>query len=114
MKASIIEKFIENITQGKREHFERFYKIFSARGFLLELDRKSGKVRLSDDSHREDGEFLEMLQNIHFKRCIINHIKTLLTNRKMRILPEIAMCILTISIQNYLIYIITGMLPYYR
>ncbi|UJS18991.1 MAG: hypothetical protein L3J17_08040 [Candidatus Jettenia sp.] len=68
MKASIIEKFIENITQGKREHFERFYKIFSARGFLLELDRNSGKVRLSDDSHREDGEFLEMLQNIHYKK----------------------------------------------
>lgn len=68
MKASIIEKFIENITQDKREHLERFYEIFSARGFLLELDRDSGKVRLSNDSHREDGEFLEMLQNIHYKK----------------------------------------------
>lgn len=68
MKTSIIEKFIEQLTQNKHEHLDRFYEIFSARGFLLELDRNHEKVRLSNRSHREDGEFLEALQNIHYKK----------------------------------------------
>lgn len=68
MNTSLIEKFTEKITYGKKEHLERFYEIFSARGFLLELDRDSGKIRLSDDSHREDGEFLEVLRNIDYKK----------------------------------------------
>ncbi|MEP9410513.1 MAG: hypothetical protein HRF42_03780 [Candidatus Brocadia sp.] len=68
MRAAIIEKFIEEITQGKKGHFERFYEIFSARGFSLELDSNSGKVWLSNDSHREDGEFLEALQDTNYKK----------------------------------------------
>ncbi len=64
----MIEKFIEKITHGQKEHPERFYEIFSARGFFLEFDRGSGKVRLSDDSHPEDGEFLEMLQSADYKK----------------------------------------------
>lgn len=56
------------MTQGKKDHFERFYEIFSARGFFLELDRNSGKLRLSNDSHGEDGEFLEALQDIDYKK----------------------------------------------
>lgn len=68
METSIVEKFVEKITCGKNEHVERFYEIFSARGFLLEFAKDSGKVWLSDESHREDGEFLEMLQNVHYKK----------------------------------------------
>ncbi len=68
MKTSIIEKFVEKITHGKKEYVERFCVIFSARGFLLEKDGDSGKVRLSNDSHRDDGEFLEILQNIDYKK----------------------------------------------
>lgn len=68
MEASIIEKFVEKITRGRKESPDRFYEIFSARGFLLDLNGSSGKVRLSEDSHAEDGEFLEMLQNIHYKK----------------------------------------------
>jgi len=68
MEASIIEKFVEKITRGRKERPDRFYEIFSARGFLLDLDGSSGKVRLSENSHAEDGEFLEMLQNIHYKK----------------------------------------------
>ncbi|MDO8743474.1 MAG: hypothetical protein Q7J76_00010, partial [Candidatus Brocadiaceae bacterium] len=68
VETSIIEKFVEQITHGKKEHFKRFCEIFSARGFLLDLDGSSGKVRLSDDSHAEDGEFLEMLQNSNYKK----------------------------------------------
>lgn len=68
MNTSLVDKFVEKITQGKKEHADRFYEIFSARGFLLELDRSSGKVRLNDDSHGEDGEFLEILQDIHYKK----------------------------------------------
>lgn len=68
MDTSLIEVFIEKITDGKKEQFERFYEIFSARGFLLECDRSSGHVRLAEDSHREDGEFLEALQHIDYKK----------------------------------------------
>lgn len=68
MESPIIEQFIDKITHGQKEHPERFYEIFSARGFFLEFDRDSGKVRLSDDSHPEDGEFLEMLQNREYKK----------------------------------------------
>lgn len=63
-----IEKFIEKITHGKKEYFGRFYEIFSARGFFLELDDSSGKIRLHGDSHDEDGEFLEVLQNADYKK----------------------------------------------
>src|SRR3989339_1163620 len=68
MDKSIVEKFVEKITHGKSERTDRFYEIFSARGFLLELDGLSGKVQLSDDSHSEDGEFLEMLKNSNYKK----------------------------------------------
>ena len=68
VETSIVGKFVEKITHGKKEHFKRFYEIFSARGFLLDLDGSSGKVRLSEDSHSEDGEFLEMVQNIDYKK----------------------------------------------
>ncbi|MBM4055722.1 MAG: hypothetical protein FJ264_13880 [Planctomycetes bacterium] len=67
-KTSLIEKFVEEITRGKNEHAGRFYEIFSARGFSLEFDDTTGKVRLSDNSHSEDGEFLEVLQNIGYKQ----------------------------------------------
>jgi hypothetical protein len=67
METSIVEKFIEKITNGKTKHHDRFYEIFSARGFLLEIDSSSGKVRLSDESHIDDCEFLEILQNINYK-----------------------------------------------
>ena len=68
MNTSLIEKFIEKITHGKKEHGDRFYEIFSARGFLLELDGSAGIVRLAGDSHREDGEFLEVLQHRDYKK----------------------------------------------
>jgi hypothetical protein len=68
METSLIEKFIERITSGKKTHAERFYEIFSARGFLLELDNNSWKVRLSNDSHPDDREFMEMLQHINYKK----------------------------------------------
>lgn len=68
MNISLIEKFIEKITHGKKEPLDRFYEIFSARGFLLELDRSSGIVRLTGDSHRDDGEFLEVLQRSDYKK----------------------------------------------
>ncbi|MCF6147439.1 MAG: hypothetical protein E3K37_02150 [Candidatus Kuenenia sp.] len=67
-KISLIEKFIEEIISGKKERMERFYEIFSARGFSLELEDTTGNVRLSDESHGEDGEFLEILQNIGYKK----------------------------------------------
>lgn len=68
METSVIENFVEKIIHDKGERTDRFYKIFSARGFFLDLDGSSGKVRLSEDSHSEDGEFLEMLQNIDYKK----------------------------------------------
>ncbi|MFQ5687731.1 MAG: hypothetical protein ACE5GV_13835, partial [Candidatus Scalindua sp.] len=68
MKTSIVEKFIKRITNGKSKHHGRFYEIFSARGFLLEVDSGSGKVRISDESHADDCEFLEILQNINYKK----------------------------------------------
>jgi len=67
MKTSIVEKFIEKVTAGKSKLPDRFYEIFSARGFLLEIDSSSGKVRLSNESHIDDCEFLEILQNINYK-----------------------------------------------
>ena len=65
----MIEQFIDKITHGQKDHPERFYEIFSARGFLLEFDRNAGIVRLSNDSHPEDGEFLEMLQDVNYKKA---------------------------------------------
>jgi hypothetical protein len=68
MKETIIERFIEKVTDGKSKHSDRFYEIFSARGFLLESDSSSGIVRLSQESHLDDSEFLEVLQNINYKK----------------------------------------------
>ena len=68
MNTEIIEQFIEKVTNGKSRHSDRFYEIFSARGFLLDIDDSTGKVRLSTESHIEDCEFLEILQNINYKK----------------------------------------------
>ena len=67
MNETIIEKFVENVTDGKSRHADRFYEIFSSRGFLLERDSDSETVRLSQESHLDDCEFLEVLQNIDYK-----------------------------------------------
>jgi hypothetical protein len=67
MNESIIEKFIEKITDGKSKYSDRFYEIFTARGFLLERNSGSETVRLSRESHVDDCEFLEILQNINYK-----------------------------------------------
>ncbi len=68
MNAEIIEQFIEKVTNGESKCSDRFYEIFSARGFLLEIDDSAGKVRLSTESHIDDCEFLEKLQNINYKK----------------------------------------------
>lgn len=68
MEETIIEKFVEKITDSKSKHSDRFYEIFSARGFLLERDSSSEIVWLSQESHVDDGEFLEILQKINYKR----------------------------------------------
>ena len=68
MKETIIEKFVEKVTDGKNKHADRFYEIFAARGFLLETDSDSQIVRLSQESHVDDCEFLEVLQNINYKK----------------------------------------------
>ena len=68
MKETIIEKFVEKVTDGKNKYTDRFYEIFSSRGFLLEIDRSSERVRLSQESHVDDCEFLEILQNIDYKK----------------------------------------------
>ena len=68
MNEPIIEKFVEKVTAGKSKHTDRFYEIFSARGFLLERDSGSDIVRLSKESHFDDCEFLEALQNIDYKK----------------------------------------------
>jgi hypothetical protein len=68
VKETIIEKFVEKVTDGKSKYTDRFYEIFSARGFLLEIDRSSERVRLSQESHVDDCEFLEILQNIDYKK----------------------------------------------
>ncbi len=68
MNETIIEKFVEKVTTGKSEHSDRFYEIFSARGFLLERDSGSDIVRLSKESHLDDCEFLDALQNINYKK----------------------------------------------
>ncbi|MHC4269562.1 MAG: hypothetical protein ACYSTS_13970 [Planctomycetota bacterium] len=68
MNTEIIEQFIEKVTNGKSTFLDRFYEIFSARGFLLVIDDSTGKVRLSTESHIDDCEFLEKLQNIDYKK----------------------------------------------
>ena len=68
MKETIIEKFVEKVTDGKNKQTDRFYEIFAARGFLLETDSDSQIVRLSQESHVDDCEFLEVLQNINYKK----------------------------------------------
>lgn len=67
MNIEVIEKFIDRVTHGKNKYTDRFYEIFSARGFLLERDDKTGNIRLSSESHIDDCEFLEKLQNIDYK-----------------------------------------------
>ena len=68
MNKPIIEKFVEKVTAGKSKHADRFYEIFKARGFLLERDSSSDIVRLSKESHLDDCEFLEALQDINYKK----------------------------------------------
>ncbi|MHC4453500.1 MAG: hypothetical protein ACYSWS_02265 [Planctomycetota bacterium] len=68
MNTEIIEQFIEKVTNGKSTFLDRFYEIFSARGFLLVIDDSTGKVRLSTESHIDDCEFLEKLQKIDYKK----------------------------------------------
>lgn len=68
MDETIIEKFVEKVTDGKNRFIDRFYEIFSARGFLLEMDSDAEIVRLSRESHIDDCEFLEALQNINYKK----------------------------------------------
>ncbi|MCP5002897.1 MAG: hypothetical protein GY941_02955 [Planctomycetes bacterium] len=68
MKASVIGEFVERITEGSQDHAYRFFEIFSSRGFLLDYDTDSGEVRLSTESHVEDGIFLEVLQNTNYKK----------------------------------------------
>jgi len=68
MNEPIIEKFVEKVTAGKSKHADRFYEIFKARGFLLERDSSSDIVRLSKESHLDDCEFLEALQDINYKK----------------------------------------------
>ena len=68
MNEPIIEKFVEKVTAGKSKHSDRFYEIFTARGFLLERDCSSDRVRLSKESHLDDCEFLEALQDINYKK----------------------------------------------
>ncbi len=68
MNTEIIEQFIEKVTSSKSKYSDRFYEIFSARGFLLEIDDSTGKVRLGTESHLDDCEFLEELQNINYKK----------------------------------------------
>ncbi|MEK6729919.1 MAG: hypothetical protein AABY76_07840, partial [Planctomycetota bacterium] len=64
MKPAIINNFITTITKSQQGHIHRFYEIFSARGFFLELDQATDSVRLGADSHAEDGGFLEALEDI--------------------------------------------------
>ncbi len=68
MNETIIEKFVEKVTDGKSRYTDRFYEIFSSRGFLLEMDSSTEIVRLSQESHVDDSEFLEVLQNINYKK----------------------------------------------
>lgn len=69
MNETIIEKFIEKVSAGKSKHEDRFYEIFSSRGFLLERGSNPEIVRLSKESHLDDCEFLEALQNIDYKKA---------------------------------------------
>ncbi len=91
MKTSIVEIFVERITNGKSKLPDRFYEIFSARGFLLEIDSSSGKVCLSNESHMDDCEFLEILQNINYKIFIVNLIRILQMRRTKKMLPGTVM-----------------------
>ncbi len=68
MNEAIIEKFVEKVTAGKSKHEDRFFEIFSARGFLLERGSSPEIVRLSKESHLDDCEFLEALQKINYKK----------------------------------------------
>jgi hypothetical protein len=36
-KTSFVEQFVKKITNGKKKRTDRFYEIFSSRGFSLEL-----------------------------------------------------------------------------
>ena len=60
MEPSIINNFITTITNGQQGHIHRFYEIFSARGFFLELDKATEIVRLSADSHAETDKVPEI------------------------------------------------------
>ena len=77
MENFFVEKFIDKIVTGGEGHPERFYKIFSARGFLLDFNQSSGQVQLSSESHPEDGYFLEALQDINYKNFATVRIRML-------------------------------------
>ncbi|HHT9111444.1 MAG TPA: hypothetical protein ACFYDZ_09845 [Candidatus Brocadiaceae bacterium] len=102
MNIPIIEKFIENISVGKTAQTDRFYEIYSARGFLLELDKSAGNIRLSDDAHRDDGEFLEALQHIHYKKMYTKpHQDVIDKNSIAETLQDRHVCFDTINTQLY-------------
>ncbi len=102
MKTSIVEKFVEKITKGKEKHADCFYEIFSARGFLLEFDSNFGTVRLSDNSHIEDSEFLELLQNINYKKfCNKPHQDSIKNDNKEDIAHDHHVYFDTINTQQF-------------
>ncbi|NUO09463.1 MAG: hypothetical protein HUU08_12425 [Candidatus Brocadia sp.] len=119
LNPSLIEIFTEKITHGKEEHVGRFYEIFSARGFLLELDRNSGKVRLAHDSHREDGEFLEALQHSDYKKmyhkphqdAIDEHDNKDSIQSRHRYFDAIDISLFDITNQHYLVELFTHEIP---
>lgn len=119
MNTSLIEKFTEKITHGKKDHVGCFYEIFAARGFLLELDRNSGHVRLDHDSHREDGEFLEALQHIDYKilyhkphwDAIDEHDSTDITRNRHHYFDVIDIQLFDINNNHYLTELFTHEIP---
>lgn len=85
MEPPIIKNFIEKITCDQQGQLHRFYEIFSARGFSLELDKATDIVRLSADSHAEDGGFLEALEDINYKHKYIgSHQDAIIHNNTIR------------------------------
>jgi len=86
MEPSIIKNFINTITNNQQGHTHCFYEIFSARGFSLELDKTTDIVRLSADSHAEDGGFLEALEDINYKHKYTgSHQDSIINNDTARI-----------------------------
>ncbi len=57
------EEFFEKITQNDCTREDKIFRILMARGFLL--DRKAGKMILSDNAHPKDFEYLDALLKEH-------------------------------------------------